>query len=307
MKSKHLILWIIVALILAFGLYAFLDRFRVGPERASVLKDEEPRRVICMAPSITETVFTLGLGDRVVGVSDFCTFPEEATKKERCGGWLNPNLEKITALHPDLVIIQGKHQKVRNYCQRRHIALLGVDMQDTASIFREIRNIGRALGCPTCAETLVSRIERDLQDVKWGVEGRPRPRVFLLIGRTPGSLAGLYTPGQGSFLAEVLEIAGGENTFGNVTQSYPQVSKESLVQRAPEVILEMQPGKIFTPEQVATLKADWQAIPSLPAVRNDRIYVITDDFALIPGPRIGRLARRIASVLHPEVNVDEKR
>ena len=167
-------------------------------------------------------------------------------------------------------------------------------------IFEGIQAIAEALGCLSCGEQLSSKIRLELKEVQAAVAGRPKPHVFLLLGRRPGSLTGLYTTGQGTFLTEVIEIAGGTNIFADVHNPYPQASKESLVQRAPEVILEMHPGRTFTPEEIKRLKEDWSAMPSLPAVRTGQIYVITEDFALIPGPRVGRLARRIASVLHGE-------
>lgn len=294
-----------LALIVGIGLSVVLLRIGSQSERLvsteAVSEDRGSKRVITLAPSITETVFTLGLGDRVVGVTDFCTYPEEATQKERVGGWMNPNLEKITVLQPDLVIIQGQHEKVRAYCERRNIPLLSVDMDTMPGIFEGIREIAEALGCPSCGKRLSSKIRLELKEAQAAVADRPRLRVFLLLGRRPGSLTGLYTMGRGTFLTEVVEIAGGMSIFADVDQPYPQASKESLVQRAPEVILEMHPGETFTPEEIEKLKRDWSAMPSLPAVHTGRIYVMTEDFALIPGPRVGRLARRMASILHPDV------
>lgn len=258
-------------------------------------------RVICMAPSVTETVFALGQADRVVGVSDFSGYPPEALRKPRCGGWMNPNFEVIAALKPDGIIIQGRHQKLRDYAALHHVRLVEMEMNDLPAILDGIRTIGEVLGACGRAEAVRGEILAALDSVRATVRPLPKLKVLLVFSRVPGDLSALHTVGPKSFLSQILDVAGGANLFADMTVDYPQASKEAVVARQPDVILEMQPGKLLDASAVAMLTQDWEPLSGIPAVRKHRIHVLTEDYALIPGPRVGQLAWRIAGILHPEV------
>lgn len=258
-----------------------------------------------MAPSITEVVFTLGQGDRVAGVSEFCEYPPEAKKKPFCGGWMNPNLEVISKLKPDLVILQGEHQKVREFCERRGIPFLAVDMDSLGTTRKGIEAIGRRLGCTEEGSALISRMEKEFEEVRKKVANRLRPKVFVALGHKQGSLSGIYTSGGGGFLSEILELAGGEDIFKDIGSAYPKPSLESLVKRSPDIILEMHPGEELSEEDWQQLLKDWEAIPSLPAVKNGRIERISESYTLLPGPRLTILARKLAGIFHPEAGIEK--
>jgi iron complex transport system substrate-binding protein len=267
-----------------------------------------PGRVITIGPNVTETVFALGAGERVVAVTDFCTYPPEARQKARVGGLFHPNLERMIALEPDLVVMQAPMEKVIGLCKERGVDWLAVGMNDLAGIYRGIGLLGGKLGLEEEAARLRAEIESGLDDVRKrvaGLEGGPdgggpRVKLFLCTGRAPGELSGLGTAGPGGFLAELVEIAGGENIFADAVTRYPQVSKEALTRRAPEVIIECRPGADLDGAARERLVAEWDALSSLPAVREGRVHVLTDDFLMIPGPRIVKTARRLAELLHPE-------
>jgi iron complex transport system substrate-binding protein len=267
-----------------------------------------PGRVITIGPNVTETVFALGAGERVIAVTDFCTYPPEARGKARVGGLFHPNLERILALEPDLVLMQNPMEKVIGLCEERGVDWLAVGMNDLAGIYRGIGLLGGKLGLEEEAVRLRAEIESGLDDVRKRVAGLkggpdgggPRVKLFLCTGRAPGELSGLGTIGPGGFLAELVEIAGGENIFTDAVTRYPQVSKEALIRRAPEVIVECRPGADLDEAARDRLAAEWNVLPSLPAVRGGRVRVLTDDFLMIPGPRIVETARRLAEVLHPE-------
>lgn len=258
-----------------------------------------PRRVITIGPNVTETVFALGAGDVVLAVTDFCTYPPEARRKPRVGGLLNPNLERIVELGPDLVMMQSPMEKVIRLCERRGVRWLALGMNTLEAIRSGVVKAGEALGREAEAKDLVAGIDTELEAVKNSVAGRPRVRLFLCTGRSPGVLSRLGTIGPGGFLAEVVRIAGGENVFADARAAYPQVSKEALVRRAPEAIIECRPGARLDEAALAGLAAEWNVLSSVPAVRGGRVYVLTDDFLMIPGPRIVKTARRLAEVLHP--------
>ena len=268
---------------------------RTRPGRAPL-----PLRIIALPPSVAEALFALGAGDRVAGVGDFCIHPPEAKARPRCGGEFNPSFEQILVLRPDLIVVQGKAEKVEAFGRRYRVRVLHVDMDSRSGIAAGIRTLGEAIGRTAEAEGLVARIESGLAAVARRVAGRPRPKVFLCLGRTAGSLRGLSTAGRTSFLAELLAVAGGTNVFADVAHPYPTVSKEALLERAPEVIIELHPGEILSEAARRKLLADWECLASLPAVRTRRIHLLTDDSLLIPGPRIAKTAERFAEALHPD-------
>lgn len=256
------------------------------------------RRIISMAPHITETIFALGCGDRVIAVTDFCVYPPEAKKLPRVGGFYNPNLEKLTALHPDLIILQGKHEKVDRFCRKKEIPVLHVRMDSLSTIYKGIQKLGSVLGCPERAQKLCSAIRDDLDEVKEMTDGRPRKKVFVCLDRSPGSITSLYTVGGPSFVSEILQIAGCKNVFSDVTQPYPEASKESLIKRAPEIIIEARPGQEITDIQRRQIVSDWNVFRAIPAVADKKVFVMTQDFLLVPGPRVGASARCLARTIH---------
>lgn len=293
---------IILLLALAAGIAGAVLLQRLEPERKEISTSGRlPQRIIPMAPNIVETVFALGAGGRVAGVSSYTTFPPEATKMPAVGALYDPDIERIVALDPDLIIIQQKHEKIEALCRERGIELLTVEMVSLRGIIEGIQRIGARLGAEREAEDLTASILAGLEDVADRVRSQPRRKVFLCLGRTPGSLKGLFTVGGPSFLSELITIAGGENIFADLTQDFPQISLESLNSRAPEVIIETYPSQAISLEKQVALIGDWSALPGLPAVTSNRIHIMTDDYILLPGPRIVDIARRFAEALHPEV------
>ena len=261
-----------------------------------------PARLICMAPNIVETVFALGEGDRVLGVASFTTWPEEATELPDVGALYDPDLERIVALKPDLMIIQQKHEKVEALCAERGIEVMIVDMGRVAGVFEGIRRIGRRLDAEDRAEALCDEIESDLAAVAERIGDGPPVATFLCVDRQPGTLKGLFTVGGESFLSEMLAIAGGRNIFADVSRDYFQPSLEALVARGPEAIIELRPSQAQTEEAKAKLFGDWQALKNLPAVESGRIAVLTEEYIVLPGPRMARIAERLAEVLHGDAD-----
>jgi len=270
-----------------------------APQSGTVKSVGSAQRIVCAAPSVTEFVFALGLGERVVGVSDFSTYPSEALTKPKIGGLINPNREKITTLQPDLLILQGQNESLARFCQNHRIRFLPIEINSLDDIWTAIYTIGRTLNVEGPAHRLVQKIKEDIQAIKNKTQNLPPKRVFLTLGHTPGDLTGLMTSGPGTFLHELVSIAGGENIFSDVRGLYPQVSKESLVKRQPEVIIEAIPGGV-PEDKLFLLEKDWKQLPMLPAVRSGNIHYLKDDFLLIPGVRVAQTVRLFAEILHPE-------
>ena len=255
-------------------------------------------RVICLGPSVTESLFALGCGDVVVGVSDYCIYPPEAINKPKVGGLLNPNLERYAALQPDLVIFRGALDKVKDYCLSRNIAVMETEMDSIQSISDTITQLGSVFGKEERAQALIADIQKELNGIRKEVSGLPRPKVFLCVGRTPGGLSSIFTCSKTSFVSQVLDVAGGVNIFSDVPTAYPEISKESLMRQAPDIILEMRPSEEFSPAQIERLVDEWSIMRTLPAVRNKKVYVMTQDYLLVPGPRVGQAAKAIAKTIH---------
>jgi len=273
-----------------------------GKETALSAGTAEAERIIALAPNVTEVVFALGLGDRVVGVSDFCDFPPEVANRVRVGGHMDPDFEKITMLAPDLLILQGKHQEVADFARMNRILAVHVNMDSLKSIYAGIRTIGEALGRENRAEALCADIQEQIEAVKQAVAGLPRPQILVVTTRVDHSLDNLYTVGGGSFVSELVGIAGGDNIYNKASQPYIEASKETVVVEAPDVIIEFHCGEELSREDRAAYVRDWDALRSAPAVRDGRVYLVTDMKALRPGPRIGETARMLAKLLHPKAS-----
>jgi cobalamin transport system substrate-binding protein len=268
--------------------------------------EESPQGgVITFAPSITEIAFALGQGDHVTAVSSFCDFPPEATTRERVGGWMDPDLEKITRLAPELIIVQGDHLKVTELAHQNGTPLLRVDMDSLETITAGIRAMGKALDCQEAAEALGSDITADLEAVRAAVKGRPRPKVLLITGRQLHAMDSLYTVGGPSFLSELIDLAGGVSITQDLSQPYVEASKESVIVEAPEIIIEVHAGEELSDSEQAEYAADWNQLPTLPAVKNGRIHIVCEPYFLLPGPRVTLVARQLAELIHPDVEWPE--
>jgi len=265
---------------------------------------KEAVKIICGSPSITEIVFSLEKGEQVVGVSDYSVYPPAALNRPKIGGLFNPNRERIISLKPNLFIAQGKNAAISRLCREQGIELLSVRLDSLADIPAAILLLGQRLKAEKQADYMIRTIEQELTSVKNLTSRYPPRKVFITLGHTPGDLTGLMTSGPGTFLHELIEIAGGENIFADAHGLYPQISKEALVMRQPEIILEVFPAGISEGNR-ELLRQDWERMAILPAVKNGRIFYLTDDYILIPGARIGQTAQKFADIFHPDMNIEE--
>lgn len=256
--------------------------------------------VVTFAPSITETVFAIGQGDRVTGVTDFCLYPPEVAALPKLGGVFNPDLEALAALAPAVLIVPGPSStgKLAEFARRMGVAVVDGHMDSLATIDAGIQRIGDALGAADEATMVRQEIAAQLDAIARAVADRPRPRVLLVASRDTHTLDSVFTMGGTSFLSELLDVAGGENIFAGETQPYFEASKEAIVASEPDAIVEFHAGEALTEEELARFRSDWSALPTLPAVRDGRVYLLTEDFTLIPGPRIVETARLLAQRLH---------
>ncbi len=262
-------------------------------ETPGVHFDSPPQRVVCGSPAVTEIVYALGCGDRVVGVSDYCTYPPELETVTKIGGWINPSRERLLMLKPDLILSQGRHEALATFANEYGIAFRSVEPDSIEKIYDAVRSIADMLGAIPEGTALIASMRSELNALTRQTQ-TPR-RVLLVFGRVPGSLAGLATVGPGTFLDELVSLAGGQNIYDDAKGAYPQVSKESLLVRRPEVILEVNPD--MSEDQTQQLRQDWNTLPDVPAVQDERIVYLDADYILIPGPRIVKTARLFAEAI----------
>ena len=273
-----------------------------GNASIKVHQSTVPQRIICAAPSITELVFALGQGERVVGVTDMCVHPPEGIKeKARIGGVYNPSRERILKLKPDLIIMSDGFDALNELAAGHGIPASTLRMDTLADIRAAIRKVGGLLGCPDAANSVLRSFDAELDAVRARVKPyRPR-RVYLCMSHRPGNLNSLGTCGSVTFLSELLAIAGGSNVFADVKGAWPQVSKEALLKREPEVILEVQSGDMgVDAERFERLRRDWESLSELPAVRTGEVHFLTQDYLYIPSVRVPQIAMRMAEAIHPE-------
>ena len=259
-----------------------------------------PQRVIALSPSLTEIAYAVGAGESVVGISQYAVFPPEALDKPKCGGYFDPNYETILALQPDLILMQGRHQEVRDFCQANNLRIAEFKIDTIADIQSAIRQAGQLFGQEKRAEEICANITAELESLKVELPRSQWPKVFICPDRQTGSMANMMTAGQGSFLDEMIEAAGGVNIFGELAMLYPTISKESLLARAPDVILELRPSEKIDERKAAKLRTEWQPLSLLPAVKEGRIRIITDDAILIPTPRIAESVRRLHKAIYQD-------
>jgi iron complex transport system substrate-binding protein len=265
------------------------------------------RRIVSMAPSITETLFALGLGERVVGVTRDCNYPPEVEKLKRdkgeIGGYFDPNFEAILALKPDLVVLLVEQSNLLPAFDRLRIETLVVSHQTTDGIIESFRTVGRV--CGKGAEG--RRMQRDFEDrvARIREKTRPlaRPRVLFVVDRTAGAgrLADLYVAADDDYIDKIIQWAGGENAYRRRGVRYPVISVEGLLWLNPDVIVDMVPPHRLRELGRQKILDDWKGLEAVTAVKNHRVLIPDRDYACIPGPRFLQLVEFLARAIHPEI------
>lgn len=279
--------------ILAFFLWVATAALAGGPER-----------IISTSPSITEMLYALGLGDRVVGVTSYCHYPPEVREKTKIGNYLRPDLETIVSLRPDLVVALAEHGELHPRLERLGLQTLDLQHNDLAGIYRSIAELSQRTGVPERGAALVQQIQDDLESIRRSAQKLPRRSTLFIVGRTPGAIQGVVAVGAGPFLNELITIAGGDNLLREAGQHYPQISRETILVRRPEVVLDM--GDMaatdgVTVEHKRSVEALWRReFPEIPAVTARRVYAVADDRYVVPGPRVAEAARLLFDLIHPE-------
>jgi len=271
------------------------------------MPQEPPDRIISLAPSPTEILFALGLGEKVVGVTRYCDYPESAKAITKVGGFFDPNYERIVALQPDLLILLTSHRDAKRELGKMGIRTLTVPHKRIGDIHEAIRLIGAACGAKTRAAGLVEDLTGRTQAVHRAVEGRHRPRVLICIGRDTesGQLAGMYMAGRNGFYDELIELAGAVNAYENETIAYPQLAAEGVIQLDPEVIIDLLSDIRPRGKSAEEIVRQWHQLRLVTAVRTGRVHAVVGSHTLNPGPRYVQFLEQLTRLLHPEAFVTE--
>ncbi|MEW6270569.1 MAG: helical backbone metal receptor [Thermodesulfobacteriota bacterium] len=294
--SGGLLAPLIVGLVLLGPVLA--DAAAVAEERAPEPPPGGVARVVSLVPSVTETVFALGRGDRLVGISTFCDYPPEAVRSiPRAGSYLTPSVETIVALRPDVVlgVPTPGNQAAVEQLRDLGVPVVIVGEQTLEDTWRALRTIGRWVGNDDGADALVARIQETLDQVR-ARAARERPRkVLFVVGHDP-----LVVAGRGLFIDELIGVAGGINVGAASAGTWPRLSLETVVAAAPDVIIDGAMGS----EAGANLAAYWRPYASVPAVREGRLRAQTSEALLRPGPRIGVAAQELFALIHSDGEPD---
>ena len=285
-KSTKNLYWVFLVAFVGFVFFEPTPSARV----------QAARRVVSLVPAVTEMLFALGAGDTVVAVSSFDTYPPQVEKLPRVGALLDPDLERILSLKPDLVVIYGSQKDLRQQLARAQIPVFAYSHAGLGDIFTTMQSLGTRIGRAERARELTRNIQQQLDAIRQSVAAKPRPRTLIVMGRESLALRGIYASGGYGFIHDMVAAAGGDNVFSDVKREAVQATTELIIARQPEVILELRVEPL-TPEQLQRELAVWKQLSSVPAVRNGRISIIADPRTVIPGPRVAQGVEIIARAL----------
>ena len=258
------------------------------------------QRVISLAPNITEMIYALDQQSKLVAVTDYCNYPPEAKSKGTIGALLNPNIEKIISLKPDLLIGTTAHRELAIKLSSKNLKTILLSNDTIDEILMSIDSIGTLLNCRQRADNLVQAITDSINfySIRCNPENNPAPKAILVLGRDPGTTRNIGVIGSRNYMDSLWVLAGGINLFGDLVTKFAQVGRENIIKRNPDLIIEFKIEKDWTKEKNEANIKEWQALNLLKAVQEKQVYVIPDESAFIPGPRIYLLSKRFSEIFH---------
>ena len=290
---KFILLFILSFTVLLSPAYGnsrlFVDE--IGRE---VYLPSSPKKIVSLAPNITETLFALGLESEIAGVTIFCNYPEEAKKKPKVGGLINLSLEKIVSLEPDLIIAtaDGNRKETVDQLENIGLSVYVINPGNVMEILDMISHIGMITGREREAERLTRNLKGRIENVLRHKEGLSRPRVFMQVG-----MDAMISAGRNTFLHEIITMAGGNNIAGDSAIRYPRFGIEEIIIKKPDFIIvsSMKKG-----DSLARAREMWKRWDAISAVKNNKIYIIDSDVITRPSPRIISGLEELFTIIHPE-------
>jgi iron complex transport system substrate-binding protein len=244
-----------------------------------------------VVPNVTETLFAFGLGDKVIAVGDYDQFPPEVNKKPRIGGLINPNIEKIIEMHPDLVITYGSQDVLRERLQSVGIRMFPFSHGNVEHTLQYTLELGRVAGAEQQAQRIVNEIRKTFDEIRAHAPAK-RPKILVVHDRGAGTLGSFYSVGSHAFQHDLIEIAGGQNLFADVDSETIQPTLEEIISRKPDIVLETLPPPLTESEIEQRIK-DWESL----GFAREQIYIEAKSYLLVPGPRLALAAQRISEII----------
>jgi len=309
--GKQWIPWVLAAIVFALSLGGriFLEhRGREGhPPGISPYqggRGTPPQHIVSLAPSVTEVLFALGLGDRVVGVTHHCQYPPPALEKPKVGDYYHPDYEAILTLRPDLVILLPEHEEAQRYLSSLGVSTLMVNHFSIKGVLDSILRIGRRCGCEAAAQQMVQDIQGRMEIIRKKTARLEPPRVLVSVGRNmgPGMIKDVYICGKDGFYSEMIELAGGRNAYQGGEVKFPIISGEGIVRLNPQVILDVIPDLAESGWKEKEILRQWNLLSGVEAVARHRVHVLSHNYAVVPGPRFILILEDMAALIHPGVS-----
>ncbi len=259
---------------------------------------EAPQRIVSLAPSVTETLYALGLGPSVVGVTEFCTWPPEVKDKPRVAGFSDVNFEAVVRANPDLVVMPIDKTDNMGMLEGLGIPVLTLNTRSLQGLLQAIENIGTATGKKAEAEKIINDFREVFKMVETRAHGKKRPRVLFSIMHSYeglGYINEINAVGRDGFYNELLEAAGGENAYTG-SLAFPRLSREAIIFLNPDVIVDVIPEV----EDINAVRRDWESLQNVNAIRNGRLFLLTDVADTVPGPRSLQTLIKLTKAFHPD-------
>ncbi len=278
---------------------------RTNSQVTKMTEKNAPERILSLAPSITETLFALGCGSRVVGVTDYCRFPPEARTIQKIGGYLDPNFEAIIACQPDMVFLLKEDIKVQLFLQKKKVPCIVIDDGSVGAILGSIPIIGEACGRKQAADSLRDFLARELA-VSPESTG-PGPRVLLCVGRGgvgTGDISTIWVAGRNTWYHELLARSGMENGIGDASSHYTTLTTEGVIRLSPDIIIDVMAN--MSAISTDKITKDWEKLRMVPAVRDGMVFCLSEDYMTIPGPRINLVLHEFRNIIRTYKKMKER-
>ncbi|MEA2014738.1 MAG: cobalamin-binding protein [Thermodesulfobacteriota bacterium] len=253
-----------------------------------------PQRIVSLAPNITETLFALGLDEKIVGVTKFCDYPQGTASKRKVGGLVNPSLERIVSLNPNLVIgtADGNRKETVERLERAGLPVYIVNPGNLGETLKMILDLGEITGRKDEASRLVDNLRKRIDHVTLLTKNSPRPAVFFQVGKDT-----IITAGKNTLIDGLIKSAGGKNIAGDSTTRYPRFSMETIILKNPDIIIISSAKNASS----ASIEKTWGKWKDITAVKKGNLYVIDPDLTNRPAPRIVDGLETLAGIIHPEI------
>lgn len=292
MQRAKLPLAILALFVLCLGIRLALEK-RTRP----LAESSVPQRIVSLAPSITETLFAVGLGDKVIGVTQFCNYPPEAEILPKVAGFSEINLEALIRVQPDLVVMPTDKTVNKAQIERLGIPVLSVEVVRLEGLKKAIKDLS-GLTSNRTGELLLTEIDERMAWAETWALGKPRPGVLFSVMHAEqglGYISEISAIGRDGFYDGLIELAGGRNVYEG-TLPYPRLSREAIIFLNPDVIIDVIPAS----ENAYTVWRDWMSLTSVNAIKNKRLFILTDEMHTVPGPRFTQTLELMSFAFHPD-------